>query len=44
VLTETIGLPSVMFISPSLAVGLIAGGMAIGCAGGYVAARGVRTT
>jgi cell division transport system permease protein len=44
VLTETIGLSSVMFISPSLAVGLIAGGMAIGCAGGYVAARGVRTT
>lgn len=44
VLTDTLGLPSVSFMTPLLAAGLIVGGMAIGCLGGYIAARGVRTT
>jgi cell division transport system permease protein len=44
VLTDTLGLPGVSFMTPLLAVGLIVGGMAIGCLGGYIAARGVRTT
>lgn len=44
VLTETIGLAGFSFVSPGLAVALVVGGMVIGCAGGYIAARGVRTT
>lgn len=44
VLTETIGLAGFSFMGPGLAVALVFGGMVIGCAGGYIAARGVRTT
>jgi cell division transport system permease protein len=44
VLAETIGLAGFSFMTPMLAVGLVLGGMVIGCAGGYIAARGVRTT
>lgn len=42
-LTETLGLPAFAFMTPALALGLVAGGMAIGCLGGFVAARAVRT-
>ena len=44
VLAETIGLPGLSFMSLTFALGLVVGGMVIGCAGGYIAARSVRTT
>jgi len=44
VLAETIGLAGFSFLTPTLALALVLGGMVIGCAGGYIAARGVRTT
>jgi cell division transport system permease protein len=44
VLTETLGLAGFSFMTPALVLGLVIGGMAIGCVGGYSAARGVRTT
>lgn len=44
VLAQTIGLAGFSFMTPLLTVALIAGGMVIGCAGGYIAARGVQTT
>lgn len=44
VLAQTIGLAGFSFMTPLLTAALIAGGMVIGCAGGYIAARGVRTT
>ena len=44
VLAQTIGLAGFSFMTPLLTVALIAGGMVIGCAGGYIAARRVRTT
>lgn len=43
-LNDTLGLTGFAFMAPALALGLVAGGMAIGCVGGYIAARGVRTT
>jgi cell division transport system permease protein len=43
VLTESLGLAGFTFMTPGLALLLIVGGMAIGCLGGFVAARGVRT-
>lgn len=42
-LTETLGLSGITFMTPGLALALVAGGMAIGCLGGFVAARSVRT-
>jgi cell division transport system permease protein len=44
VLTGALGLSGLSFLTPAFAFGLVAGGMAIGCLGGYIAARGVRTT
>jgi cell division transport system permease protein len=43
-LTDTLGLSGFAFMTPWLAVTLVAGGMLIGCIGGYIAARGVGTT
>jgi cell division transport system permease protein len=43
ILTETLGLSGLTFITPGLALTLILGGMGIGCLGGFVAARSVRT-
>lgn len=40
-LTDALGLSGLAFLTPALAVSLIAGGMVIGCIGGYIAARGV---
>ncbi len=42
-LTGALGLSGLSFMTAGLAVSLVAGGMAIGCVGGYIAARGVRT-
>lgn len=43
-LSDTLGLSGFAFITPWLLLGLVAGGMLIGCVGGYIAARGVGTT
>jgi len=43
-LSEAVGLPGFTSLSTGLALSLVAGGMAIGCLGGYIAARSVRTT
>jgi cell division transport system permease protein len=40
--TDAIGLPDVAFLTPLVAVLLVGGGMALGCVGGFIAARGVR--
>jgi cell division transport system permease protein len=42
-LTETLGLSGLTFMTPGLALTLILGGMGIGCLGGFIAARSVRT-
>jgi cell division transport system permease protein len=42
--TNALGLSSFSLMTPALATVLVLGGMLIGCLGGYVAARGVRTT
>jgi cell division transport system permease protein len=44
VLSEVLGLSGLWFLTPGLVLALVGGGMAIGCVGGYIAARGVRTT
>lgn len=44
VLAETIGLTGFSFMTPMLSLALVAGGMVIGCVGGYIAARSVQTT
>jgi cell division transport system permease protein len=43
-LSDALGLSGLSFMTAGLAVSLVVGGMAIGCVGGYIAARGVRTT
>ncbi len=43
-LTHALGLSGLSFMTAGLVVSLVAGGMVIGCIGGYIAARGVRTT
>lgn len=43
-LTGALGLSGLAFMTPVFAVSLVAGGMLIGCVGGYIAARGVGTT
>jgi cell division transport system permease protein len=40
--SEAVGLAGVSFVPPELLVLLIAGGMALGCLGGFIVARGVR--
>jgi cell division transport system permease protein len=42
-LAQNLGLSAPTLLPPSLAVLLVVGGMAIGCLGGFVAARAVRT-
>jgi cell division transport system permease protein len=42
-LAETLGLATITFMTPGLAAMLVVGGMAIGCLGGFIAARSVRT-
>ncbi len=41
---EALGLEGFSFLTPGLAVLLVGSGMAIGCLGGFIAARGVRTS
>ena len=43
-LATALGLEGMSFITPGFAVALVAGGMGIGCIGGYIAARSVPTT
>jgi cell division transport system permease protein len=43
-LSGALGVSGLSLMTPGLAVVLVTGGMLIGCFGGYVAARGVRTT
>ncbi len=43
-LADTLGLSGFAFMTPWLAGSLVAGGMLIGCVGGYIAARGVQTS
>jgi cell division transport system permease protein len=40
--TAALGLDALSFLPPALVAGLVLGGMAVGCVGGIVAARGVR--
>jgi hypothetical protein len=42
-LSQTLGLSAPGFVTPTLAALLVVGGMAIGCLGGFIAARAVRT-
>ena len=41
---EALGLEGFSFLTPGLAALLVGSGMAIGCIGGFIAARGVRTS
>jgi cell division transport system permease protein len=41
--SETLGIESLTFLPVSLAIAILAGGMALGCLGGLLAARSVRT-
>jgi cell division transport system permease protein len=43
-LANALGLSGLSFLTVGTAAALVVGGMAIGCIGGYIAARGVRTT
>jgi cell division transport system permease protein len=42
VMADTVGLTGMAFVSPQLLLLLVAGGMALGCLGGFVVARAVR--
>jgi cell division transport system permease protein len=41
--TESLGLESLSFLPVGLTIAILAGGMAVGCLGGLVASRSVRT-
>jgi cell division transport system permease protein len=42
--SEALGVESLTFLPVGLALAIIGGGMVLGCLGGYIAARGVRTS
>jgi cell division transport system permease protein len=42
--SEALGVESLTFLPVGLALAILGGGMALGCLGGYIAARGVRTS